>query len=400
MSALTDLWRRALSRLLAAALAWRDRGRRQPLLRQLAGRLEGLPAVLFEAAGAGMLAVDRAGRIVRANAVLHDMVGARADLSPGAPARLVFAAAEREQAMDEMRIALSGAPARPPFATRLEDARAGPEAAVSASVVGLRADGPIAGALLRLTDITLQRQLQAQLAQAQKLQAVGSLAGGIAHDFNNLLTAVLGAAEAIAGRGALDAETLEDAAQIRASAGRGAALVRQLLAFGRQQTLQPQVLAVNAVIGDLSGLLRRLLGRKIHLEVVLEQPGRRVRADPTQLDQVLVNLAVNARDAMPDGGTLTLQSGHLTVYRPLLGGVEVIPPGRYVMIEVRDTGGGIRRGRAAAHLRPVLHHPARAGRQWAGVVYGARHRAPVRRVSGRRKRAGPRHQLSRLPAAP
>ena len=344
-----ERWRDLLARLPPA--------RRQPLLRQLAGRLDGLPAVLFEATGAGMLAVDRAGRVVRANAVLHAMVGAAVDLSPGAPARQVFAEPGRDQANDEIRLALAGGPPRPPFATRLADARAGPEAAVSASVVALRGapprrrgsaaasprpiEGPVAGALLRLTDITLQRQLQAQLSQAQKLQAVGSLAGGIAHDFNNLLTAVLGAAEAIGGRGGLDAETLEDAAQIRASAGRGAALVRQLLAFGRQQTLQPQVLAVNAVIGDLSGLLRRLLGRKITLDVVLEEPGRRVRADPTQLDQVLVNLAVNARDAMPDGGALTLRSGHLTVYRPLLGGVEVIPPGRYVMIEVRDTGAGI-----------------------------------------------------------
>ncbi len=337
-----------LARLRHAVLA-RLRPARRPLLHQLGGRLDGLPAVLFEAAGAGMLAIDRAGRIVRANAMLRDMVGALVDVSPGAPALLAFAADEREQVADEIRLALAGPTPRPPFATRLADARAGPEAAVTASVVALRdphprdpAAGPVAvGALLRLTDITLQRQLQIQLAQAQKLQAVGSLAGGIAHDFNNLLTAVQGAAEAIAGRETLDAETLDDAAQIRASAGRGAALVRQLLAFGRQQTLQPQVLAINATVEDLSGLLRRLLGGKIRLELVLEQPGRLVRADPTQLDQVLVNLAVNARDAMPDGGTLTLLTGHQTVYRPLLGGVEVIPPGRYVMIEVRDTGVGI-----------------------------------------------------------
>ena len=331
-----------------ARLLRRRRPRRQPaLLRQLASPLTGLPALLFDATGTGLVVIDRAGRVVRANAVLRDMLGLLVDLSPGAPAALVFAAAERGQSWEEVRLALAGRPSRQSFATRLEDSRAGPDAAVSASVVPLRepatpgAEPPVVGALLRIVDITLQRQLQTQLAQAQKLQAVGSLAGGIAHDFNNLLTAVQGAAEAVAARPGLDADTAEDVAVIRASVGRGAALVRQLLAFGRQQTLQPQVLAVNDVVTDLSGLLRRLLGSAIRLEVELERPGRLVRADPTQLDQVLVNLAVNARDAMPDGGTLTLRSGHQTLYRPMPGGAEAIPPGRYVMIEVQDTGTGI-----------------------------------------------------------
>ncbi len=326
-------------------------GLSRSLLDQLGGRLDGLSSVLFESTGMGMLAVDRSPRIVRANALLRAMAGSRVDLSPGAPVALLFAPAEREQAVDEIRLALAGGAPRPAFVTRLADAQGGPEAVVSAFAVALRdrpprrarraEQPPVVGALLLLADITRQRQLETQLAQAQKLQAVGSLAGGIAHDFNNLLTAIQGAAEAIAARETLDAETLEDVAQIRSSAGRGAALVRQLLAFGRQQMLQPQVLAVNAVIGDLSGLLRRLLGSKIRLEVDLEQPGRQVLVDPTQLDQVLVNLAVNARDAMPGGGTLTLRSGHLTIYRPQFQGVETVPPGRYVMIEVRDTGTGI-----------------------------------------------------------
>ena len=234
------------------------------------------------------------------------------------------------------------------FATRLEGGATGADgddpwnAMVNVSVAVLReADGAVSGALLRISDITLQKQLEAQLAQSQKLQAVGQLAGGIAHDFNNLLTAVLGAADSIQMREGLDPETQEDAAQIGTSALRGAALVRQLLAFGRQQTLQPRVLAVNDAITDLTGLLRRLLGGKIRLELELETPGRTVRVDPTQFDQVLVNLAVNARDAMEDGGVLTLRSGHMTLYRPLERGAETIPPGRYVMIEVRDTGAGI-----------------------------------------------------------
>ena len=192
-----------------------------------------------------------------------------------------------------------------------------------------------------VVDISTEKRLEAQLAHSHKLQAVGQLAGGIAHDFNNLLTAMIGAADEVLQRPELAAEVMDDVRQIRASADRGAALVRQLLAFGRQQTLQPRVIAINDAITDISALLRRLLGSNVRLELELEEPGRMVRVDPTQLDQVLVNLAVNARDAMPNGGTLTLHSGHITLFRPLTRGQETIPPGRYVMIEVGDTGVGI-----------------------------------------------------------
>ena len=311
----------------------------------------GLLQLLFEDAPFGALLLDAGGRILRANEPLRRMLGGDVDLSRGAAAELVFAAPGREAAMTEVAAVLSGrAHATRVFLTRLEGAAGSDEAppgdagepTVSVAIAPLfEADGGLVGAMLRIADITLQKQLEAQLAQSQKLQAVGQLAGGIAHDFNNLLTAVLGAAESIVTRPGLDADTLEDVAQVQSSAQRGAALVRQLLAFGRQQTLQPRVLAVNERITDLSGLLRRLLGTKVRLELALETPGRTVRADPTQLDQVLVNLAVNARDAMSEGGVLTLRSGHMTLYRPMTRGPETIPPGRYVMIEVRDTGGGI-----------------------------------------------------------
>ncbi len=211
---------------------------------------------------------------------------------------------------------------------------------VSGSVLR-EADGSISGLILRITDLTAQTRLERQLANSQKLQAIGQLAGGIAHDFNNLLTAILAGTDLVLGRTDLDGEAREDIRQIRRGAERGAALVRQLLAFGRQQTLQPRVLAINEAIQDLAGLLRRLLGSRISLELDLETPGRLIRVDPTQLDQVLVNLAVNARDAMPEGGRLALRSGHVTLYRPLVRGQETIPPGRYVMVEVEDTGIGI-----------------------------------------------------------
>jgi two-component system, cell cycle sensor histidine kinase and response regulator CckA len=184
-------------------------------------------------------------------------------------------------------------------------------------------------------------QAGADAEQERRLRVVGQLAGGIAHDFNNLLTAILGAADAIVGRAETPADTVADVQQIRRGVERGAALVRQLLAFSRQQTLQPRVVAVNAAIEDAARLLHRLLGAKIVLTLELEQPGRRVMVDPGQLDQVLLNLAVNARDAMAEGGTLTLASGHETLYRPRLAGPETIPPGRYVTITVADSGAGI-----------------------------------------------------------
>ncbi len=306
--------------------------------------------LLFADAPFGGLLLDAGGRILRVNLALRGMVGPGVDLAPGGEVAMVFAADARDAAMEEIAPALAGRTSAPrSFASRLEAAagdaaEAGDVAdpAVSVTVVPLpEPDGRPGGVMLRIVDISLQKQLEAQLAQSQKLQAVGQLAGGIAHDFNNLLTAVLGAAESIAARPDLDADLQDDVAQVQSSAQRGAALVRQLLAFGRQQTLQPRVLAVNDRITDLSGLLRRLLGGKVRLELALETPGRTIRADPTQLDQVLVNLAVNARDAMPDGGVLTLRSGHMTLYRPMTRGPETIPPGRYVMIEVRDTGIGI-----------------------------------------------------------
>jgi two-component system, cell cycle sensor histidine kinase and response regulator CckA len=302
--------------------------------------------LLFEAAPVGSLLVDANGRVLRANRALHEMVGVVTDLAAGADAARLFAGERTEAVWPDILNALRGRPvsvrnAHARIAARVVE---GTDATVAVRVTAdllRRHDGSVDGALLRIVDITLQTQLEAQLANSQKLQAVGQLAGGIAHDFNNLLTTVLGAAESIATRPGIDPETAEDAVHIQKGAARGAGLVRQLLAFSRQQTLQPRTLAVNEIISDLSDLLRRLLGERVRLALDLETPGRSVRADRTQVDQVLVNLAVNARDAMPDGGTLTLRTGHMTLYRPLVSGAETIPPGRYVMIEVSDSGTGI-----------------------------------------------------------
>jgi two-component system cell cycle sensor histidine kinase/response regulator CckA len=331
--------------------------RRQLLIDRLGGNLDPLVQMLFQDPGAGVLVVDREGAIVRANETLRRMLARRVDLSPGAPAGAMFREVDRAALRQALAgVSAEGGAAAGNLLARLETAETDPDHMVDVAVTVLREeDGSVSGAMLRLTDITAQKRLEAQLAHSQKLQAVGQLAGGIAHDFNNLLTAISGAAEAILERDepAGDPQSVRpDAQQILESAERGAGLVRQLLAFGRQQTLQPRALAVNEAITALASLLDRLLGGQIRLVLDLEAPGRMVRADPTQLDQVLVNLAVNARDAMPDGGTLTLRSGHINLYRPLTLGEETIPPGRYVMIEVQDTGIGI-----AADVLPRIFDP-------------------------------------------
>ncbi len=314
------------------------------LIERLAGPLDPTLALMFQEPSVGRLIADRHGRIVRASDMLRRLTGPAADLSPGTPLLLLFPEAEREAVWAELAPVLHGqaraTPARA-FAARLAGAGPDPvDVAVTACAVR-EADGAASGALLSMRDMSAQTRLESQLAHAQRLQAAGQLAGGVAHDFNNLLTAILGAADAIAAADGLTAETREEAAQIRASAERGSALTRQLLAFGRRQTLQPRVLAVNHVLTTMAGLLRRVVGSRVRLALELEPPGLQVRADPTALDQVLLNLAVNARDAMPEGGVLTLRSGHITLFRPLPRGPETIPPGRYVMIEVQDSGMGI-----------------------------------------------------------
>jgi two-component system cell cycle sensor histidine kinase/response regulator CckA len=196
------------------------------------------------------------------------------------------------------------------------------------------------GAVLRVARPVVAPPENEEQAAAARLRAVGALAGGIAHDFNNLLTAIAGSAEAALARTPGN-DAAAELRQVLESAGRGAALVKQLLAFARQQALRPRVVDLNAAVGGMGDLLRRLLGSRVRLTVSLEEPGRRVKIDPTQLDQVIMNLALNARDAMPEGGALTIATGHAVVLRPETIGTETLPPGRWAVLEVADSGAGI-----------------------------------------------------------
>jgi two-component system cell cycle sensor histidine kinase/response regulator CckA len=190
-------------------------------------------------------------------------------------------------------------------------------------------------------DISEQRSLEEQIAQGQKLQAIGQLAGGIAHDFNNVLTAIIGFSDLLLANHRPSDPSFADIMNIKNNANRAAGLVRQLLAFSRKQTLRPQVLSLTDALEDLMILLDQLLGEKVKAHVIHGRDLWPVKVDPTQFQQVIMNLAVNARDAMPGGGALTIRTANISERESAKLGHSVMVPGEYVLCEVSDTGTGI-----------------------------------------------------------
>jgi len=189
-------------------------------------------------------------------------------------------------------------------------------------------------------DISERKRLEEQLRQALKMEAIGRLAGGVAHDFNNLLTVILGHGELILGRAGLDEGTRKDMEEIQKAATRAGMLTRRLLAFSHRQVVRPHVLELDAVVADMERLLRRLIGEDVELETVLEGSAGRIMADPGQVEQVLMNLVVNSRDAMPNGGKLTVRTSGADV-GVTQGQALGLRPGRYTTLTVTDTGVGM-----------------------------------------------------------
>jgi two-component system cell cycle sensor histidine kinase/response regulator CckA len=196
-------------------------------------------------------------------------------------------------------------------------------------------------AIVYALETTAERTLENRVYQQQKMESVGQLAGGIAHDFNNVLSAIMMATDFLLNAHKPTDPSFQDIIQIKQNANRAAALVRQLLAFSRKQTLRPQVLDLNETLSDLTMLLRRLIGERVSLIPAFARDLWPVKVDLSQLEQVVVNLAVNARDAMPDGGKLTVRTANVTSADCAKAGYKGMPIADYVLIEVSDTGTGI-----------------------------------------------------------
>jgi two-component system cell cycle sensor histidine kinase/response regulator CckA len=289
----------------------------------------------------GLALVDRDGRFVSMNDAFVRATRVNAAAPPLYPGDLVVRE-DKGALADAIRRFAGGAPQSVEMTVRLVDA---PEEPVAITIAGARGLGD-AAVLISLKDSGEEGKLKRQIAQATKMQAVGQLAGGVAHDFNNILTAIIGHCDLMLMRHSPGDSDYDDIQQIRANSNRAASLTRQLLAFSRQQTLRPQVLQLPDVISEVSNLLKRLLGETVHLDVKHGRNLGPVRADPGQLEQVVVNLAVNARDAMlstsPNGGgTLTIETMGVSASEVRQMDDDVLPVGDYTALRISDTGTGI-----------------------------------------------------------
>jgi len=288
---------------------------------------------VFRDAPVGVAFADGAGKLVDANPAFAKFFGVAGALGGRSFGELVEAA-------DRARIAeLIAQAARGKNNVASAELRAAGHEQRSAELFA----SPVSGGrvILYLVDVSEQKALETKFAQSQKMQAVGQLAGGVAHDFNNLLTVIIGNSEFLLMRHQAGDPSFKEINEIHQNALRAATLVGQLLAFSRKQTMQPRVLAVRDVVGELALMLRRLLREGVELKLEHGADVWPVHADEAQLSNAIINLVVNARDAMPKGGTVTIRTANEVVKAPATLGTAIMPAGDYVRIEVSDTGIGI-----------------------------------------------------------
>ena len=286
----------------------------------------------------GLALVDRDGRFLTMNAAFRQAAGLKGTAMPVYPGDLVVKE-DKAAVADAVRRNARGPAMSGDLAVRLSHQSSEP---VALTIAGLRGLGD-ATVLLLLKDNSEEAKLKRQVAQATKMQVVGQLAGGVAHDFNNILTAIIGHCDLMLMRHTPGDSDYDDIQQIKSNSNRAAGLTRQLLAFSRQQTLRPQVLQLPDVVSEVSHLLKRLLGETVELVVKHGRSLGSIRADPGQLEQVIINLAVNARDAMAakGGGTLTIQTYSVKADQVAELGSDILPIADYSALSVTDTGTGI-----------------------------------------------------------
>ncbi|MGH9803558.1 MAG: response regulator [Candidatus Acidiferrales bacterium] len=294
---------------------------------------------IFDASPVALIMMDTQGRILSWNRGAERIFGWTEDEVLGK--RLPIVPEEKEQEFNGLLArALSGDALAGVEVRRRRKDGSPVDIAVSTAMV-CAADGGVTGLAAAISDITEQKQLQEQLRQAQKMEAIGRLSGGIAHDFNNLLGVIKGYTEIACGGLPAEDPLRRPLGEVQRAADRAAALTRQLLAFSRQQVLEPQVLNLGDTVEVLRGMFERLLPESIELTTALEPDLGSVKVDPGQLEQVIMNLVLNARDAMPDGGPLTLEARNVELDETYSRKHLAAPPGPYVLLMVSDSGIGM-----------------------------------------------------------
>ncbi|HMM13707.1 MAG TPA: ATP-binding protein [Parvibaculum sp.] len=323
-------------------------------------------ARFFNNAPIGIATVDREGRIDNANSAFRSYVG---DVERGANLAGLVAEDDRPGVEEVLGRAQAGTLSGPPIEVRPVN-RSERVGLLYASRVDMGEDG--GSTVIYLIDATEQKSLELQFAQSQKMQAIGQLAGGVAHDFNNLLTAIIGFCDLLLARHQAGDPSFADVMQIKQNANRAANLTRQLLAFSRRQTLRPKVLSLTDAIAELQNLLSRLLTEKVELKIVHGRDLGLVKVDQNQIEQVIMNLAVNARDAMPDGGRLTIRTANVSEEDSRALDHALMPPGEYVLIEVADTGVGIPKENHGKIFEPfyTTKDPSKGTGLGLSTVYG------------------------------
>ena len=323
-------------------------------------------ARFFNNAPVGIATVDAEGRIDNANRSFVAYVGE--EVARGAGLASLMMEEDRAGVEEVLENARAGRVAGAPVDVRL--AR-NPERV--GQLYAARVDtGADASFVVYLIDATEQKSLELQFAQSQKMQAVGQLAGGVAHDFNNLLTAIIGFCDLLLARHQAGDPSFADVVQIKQNANRAANLTRQLLAFSRRQTLRPKVLSLTDALAELQNLLARLLTEKVELKIVHGRDLGLVKVDQNQLEQVIINLAVNARDAMPDGGRLTIRTANVSEADSRALDHPLMPHAEYVLIEVGDTGTGIPKENIGKIFEPfyTTKDPSKGTGLGLSTVYG------------------------------
>lgn len=302
----------------------------------------------FEEAPLGIIIIDSNGVIQDCNASLAALVGSTDQDIEGRDLKDIISRDDQNTVIGALARTEKGSHMQGPIEITLKDKKE-----VSVQLYARKFKGS-EQTVLHFIDLTEQKELEEKFVQSQKMQAIGQLAGGVAHDFNNLLTAIIGYCDLLFLRHKPGDPSFGDIMQIKQNSNRAANLVRQLLAFSRQQTLRPTVQDVSDILTEVSYLIRRLIGANIELDLVHGQDLGLVKVDTGQMEQVLINLAVNARDAMEDGGRLTIETHSVANDRPIKVTEEDLPPGRWVRIDVTDTGCGIPEENLSRILEPFF----------------------------------------------